>query len=332
MAAPYRLFGSELSPYSVKVRSYFRYKQVPHEWVLRNRDTQAEFDAHARLPLIPLVVGPDGWAMQDSTPILRHFESLYPVPALDPEDPVLRFLSALIEEYADEWVNKPMFHYRWAGEPDQRSAAERIAHARLPGADAAAIEAAASAVRERMVARRPLVGSTADTADQIEASLARLLAVLERHLDGRLFLFGSRPALADFGLAAQLYEMATDPTPGRIIRDRAPGVLRWVHRMLEPRAEGPFEAWDTLRPTLRPLLSREIGETFLPWSVANAKALTAGSERFTVTLDDAPFTQAPVRYQARSLAQLIAAYRENASAALDAVLADAGCLKWLQVG
>jgi len=28
-----RIFGAELSPYSVKVRSYFRYKRIPHEWV-----------------------------------------------------------------------------------------------------------------------------------------------------------------------------------------------------------------------------------------------------------------------------------------------------------
>ena len=27
----YRIFGIELSPYSVKVRSYFRYKRIPHE-------------------------------------------------------------------------------------------------------------------------------------------------------------------------------------------------------------------------------------------------------------------------------------------------------------
>ncbi len=32
----YRIFGAEMSPYSVKVRSYFRYKGIPHQWILRN--------------------------------------------------------------------------------------------------------------------------------------------------------------------------------------------------------------------------------------------------------------------------------------------------------
>jgi len=36
MAESYRIFGAEMSPYSVKVRSYFRYKGIPHQWILRN--------------------------------------------------------------------------------------------------------------------------------------------------------------------------------------------------------------------------------------------------------------------------------------------------------
>ena len=37
----HRIFGSELSPYSVKVRSFFRYKNVAHEWILRSPAVQA---------------------------------------------------------------------------------------------------------------------------------------------------------------------------------------------------------------------------------------------------------------------------------------------------
>ena len=30
MADGYRIIGAEMSPYSVKARSYFRYKEIPH--------------------------------------------------------------------------------------------------------------------------------------------------------------------------------------------------------------------------------------------------------------------------------------------------------------
>ncbi len=39
----YRIYGSELSPYSVKVRSFFRYKNLNHEWIPRSPTVQSEF-------------------------------------------------------------------------------------------------------------------------------------------------------------------------------------------------------------------------------------------------------------------------------------------------
>ena len=36
----YRIIGAEVSPYSVKTRSYFRYKGIPHEWILRGAAEQ----------------------------------------------------------------------------------------------------------------------------------------------------------------------------------------------------------------------------------------------------------------------------------------------------
>ena len=38
MADEYRIIGAEMSPYSVKVRSYFRYKVIPHQWVCVTRN------------------------------------------------------------------------------------------------------------------------------------------------------------------------------------------------------------------------------------------------------------------------------------------------------
>ena len=78
----YRIFGSELSPYSVKVRSYFRFKELPHEWLPRSPANQAEFQKYAKLPLVPLVVTPQGEGMQDSTPIIERFETAAPEPSI----------------------------------------------------------------------------------------------------------------------------------------------------------------------------------------------------------------------------------------------------------
>jgi glutathione S-transferase len=195
MADVYRIFGAEMSPYSVKVRAYFRYKAIPHQWVLRNGASQAEFEKYAKLPIIPLVVTPDGTGIQDSTPIIDRIEKLYPEPSIEPDDPVARFISALIEEFGDEWGNKWMFHYRWARDVDQISSAGRIARMRGPDASEEKHAAFAAQVRARMVDRVWFVGSNAANAPQIEAGFLEMLGLLDKHLATRPYLFGGKACL-----------------------------------------------------------------------------------------------------------------------------------------
>src|SRR5262249_60630018 len=123
------------------------------------------------------------------------------------------FVSALVEEYADEWGNKPMFHYRWFYEADQESGAERIARSMNPDADAELLAGIRGVVKARMIPRLAFVGSTRATAAQIEASFHRQLAVLERHLERRPYLFGGRPALRRFRAFGQLFPGSPHSTP-----------------------------------------------------------------------------------------------------------------------
>lgn len=324
----WRIFGSELSPYSVKVRSYFRYRDLPHDWIPRSPAVQAEFQKYAKLPLVPLVVTPEGEGIQDSTPIIERLEAAGP--ALASGDPTLDFLSALLEEYGDEWANKWMFHYRWRYQPDVWATAERIARQMMEGQGTLAVAQARAAVADRMVPRIGFVGSNPTTEPVIEASFKRALALIEAHLQTRPYLLGARPAMADFGLWGQLYELATDPTPGAIMRASSPKTMAWVERMLAPRNEGPLEAWPALAPTLMPLLKEEVAGLFLPWSTAHAAAIARGDKSFETTLGGAPWRQEPQKYHARSLAEI---RRKHAAAkdapGLDVILRESGCLRYL---
>ncbi|MDO8401281.1 MAG: glutathione S-transferase family protein [Bradyrhizobium sp.] len=331
MAEGYRIIGAEMSPYSVKIRSYFRYKAIPHQWLLRNAASQAEYDKYARMPIIPLVITPEGTGIQDSTPIIDAMEKLHPEPSIHPDDTVANFISALIEEFGDEWGNKWMFHYRWARDVDQRASAGRIARMRGPAASEEKHEAFAAQVRVRMVDRVWFVGSNEMTAPQIENGFVEMLGLLDSHLANRPYLFGGRPAFGDFGLWGQFYELWTDPTAGALIEGNTPHVLDWVHRMLWPRAEGAFESWTELAPTLMPILVRQVGKQFWLWTLANETALKQGQEEFSVTLGDKVWTQKPQKYHARSLGMLRAKYAAIADkSALDMVLAAAGCLAGLR--
>src|SRR6202051_1621855 len=188
MGDVYWIFGAAMSSYPVKTRSYFRYKAIPHQWVLRNAASQAEYEKYAKMPIIPLVVTPDGKGVQDSTPIIDAMEKLYPEPSIQPEDTVANFVSALIEEFGDEWGNKWMFHYRWARDVDQISSAGRIGRMRGPKASEQEHAAFAGQVRARMVDRVWFVGSNEVTAPQIESGFIDMLGMLDHHLAGRPYL------------------------------------------------------------------------------------------------------------------------------------------------
>ena len=329
MAKVYRIIGAEESPYSVKVRSYFRYKGIAHEWLSRV-EADDLYRRHARLPLVPLVVTPDDRGMQDSTPIIDALEPEFSEHGIHPPDTVAAFASTLLEEFGDEWGNKWMFHLRWAREIDQVGCARRLAAMMRPNATEEEIDEAAKAVRERMVNRVWFVGSNAVTAPQIERSFKDALGLLESHLATRPYLFGGRPAFADFGLWGQYYTARRDHTPRQIIEASAPNVSAWIDRMLEPVALSEFEPWESLAPSLTPLLADQVGAMFLPWSVANAAAIAAGDEEFTVQLKGNAWTQKPQKYHARSLGVLKSKYqRVSGDERVNALLRETGCLDYL---
>ena len=240
------------------------------------------------------------------------------------------FVSAVLEEFGDEWGNKWMFHFRWAREADQIACARRLAASMGGGLGVDELETAARSVVERMVNRVWFVGSNPVTAPQIEQSFQDAVGLLERHLISRPYLFGGRPAFADFGLWGQIYNARRDPTPAAIVAT-APRVNQWIDRMLLPTVEGEFEPWSSLAPTLKPLLEDQVGGLFLPWSAANAAAIAGGEEEFTVSLKGNDWTQKPQKYHARSLAALKAKYEAaKDTPGLRDVLGETGCLDVLE--
>ena len=114
---------------------------------------------------------------------------------------------------------------------------------------------------------------------------------------------------------------------GALIEGGSPRVLDWIQRMLWPKAEGAFESWARVAPTLMPILTKQVGRLFWPWTLANEKALAEGAEEFSVQLGNDVWTQKPQKYHARSLAMVRAKYAAVTDKKdLDMILAAAGCL------
>eukprot|EP00041_Stephanoeca_diplocostata_P006464 m.86253 g.86253 ORF g.86253 m.86253 type:complete len:349 (-) comp16374_c1_seq3:1662-2708(-) len=307
-----RIFGSESSPYSIKVRSYFRYKQIPHKWIARTMKNMAEIQSHSRLPIIPVVVTTDGEEVQDSTPIIEAFEQLYgDTHPIYPRNTKLRFLSQLLEEFGDEWANKWMFHFRWARAADQKAASLRIAREMIPESSEDDITDLAATFATRMTGRGFAVGSNPVTASMIEANFRVSMQLFNTHLSRFPFLLGGQPSFADFGLGAQVYQALTDPTCGGSLRSQFQHVVTWCTSMLDPgshvRPEAAFAPWSALEPTLSPILRGPV-RVFLVWSAAVTKAMENGDKSLSVDIGNGDvWTQTlggPQKYHVRSLREL----------------------------
>lgn len=329
MTAPFRLYGAELSPYSLKVRSYLRFKGLEFQWLTRSNARQEDFVRYAKLPLIPVLVDADETTMQDSTPIIEALEREYPDPSITPSDPSLAFVSALLEDYADEWLNKAMFHYRWSYPQDQESASRRIVEMIFDGAPAP--DDAEQGVRSRMVARLHHVGSSPETAPVIEGSFARLLGLLEALLGDKAYLFGGTPSLADFGFAGQFAQLLSDPTPGAMIKSQAPKLAAWIERMDKPRVQGAFGGLGDVREALTALLRDEVAGAYLVWLSANANAVATDAPAVSVEIADGRFTQKPQRYAAKAFAELRRKRGQVTDDALGALLEETGCDAFLKL-
>ncbi|MBW2724392.1 MAG: glutathione S-transferase family protein [Deltaproteobacteria bacterium] len=331
MSQPLRVIGLEMSPYSLKVRSYLRYKQIPFEWIDRNRSNEALFQRHARVQLIPLVVFSDDDTMQDSTPIIERLEAEHPEPSIHPAEPAARFVSQLLEEYGDEWCNKLMFQYRWGPKVDARSAASRIASLMFPDYPLRALRPIMIPIMiRRMVPRMAFAGANETNAPHLERSWYRTVELLEQHLSNRPYLFGARPAFGDFGIWGNLNQAYTDPTCGEHLSGHAPALVRWIERMDTPSAEGDFEPLEELLPTLGPLLSEQVAGRFLPWTLENARALEAGEPQTRLEFDGELYEQKTFKYHAWSFGKL----KEKllpvaADPQLRAVLEETGCAPFL---
>lgn len=301
----YEIHGAIGSPYSLKVRAAMRAKRLAHDWISLRASERDRVLANVRARVIPVIRCPDGSWTNDSTPFLLSIEGLGR--RLVPDDPALRFACLLLEDMADEWFMKAMFHYRWSYAPDQEWCANWLMYDSMPQAGRGRIEEAAASIRARQMDRRALVGCTPQTAPLIEASWKRsCLALQDMALGPSDFLFGNRISLADLAFFGQLRVMSADPTPMAWLRASVPYLYRWLDHADD--ASDPSGNWSDPDMALaagpvRSLLA-QAGDTYLPFLKANLEAIERGAADFSVGIEGGTFAQATFAYQARCLAFL----------------------------
>ncbi len=325
------VYGVDISYFTGKFEAYLRYKEIPYE--------ARDLDAYHYLWKVPRRLGatqypsvelPDGRWMSDTTPMIAWLEQQHPPYPVIPAEPVQRFIALLIEDFGGEWLWRPAMHYRWSNPADARLASTKLAQSvlNLP----LPLE-----LRRRWIASRQrskfVRGDGVDrrTRPHMDRAYLRVLDLIQPVLDQRPFLLGGHPTVADYGLYGSMFRhFSHDPTPARIMQERAPAVWEWVARMWNARgsriASEPL--LDGIPADLGGLLD-EIGQTHLPALAANARAHSDRRDTHGLTVQGVAYRELPTsQYRVWVLEQLrerFEALPDRARGPLEQLLRAHGC-------
>ncbi|MFN2378109.1 MAG: glutathione S-transferase family protein [Candidatus Binatia bacterium] len=259
MSKPWSFYAAPMSYFSAKVRPALQYKKIEFAEIWPTREVQKDIQARTGVRFIPVIETDTGELLQDSPRILERLEDLRPSPAIFPGDPAVRIVAELIQDFCDDVLVAQALHWRWSF-PEQRQWVE---------ADWEGVFGTlATKLAAQMAGALPFVGVTDKTRAAAEQWFHDFLDILQAHFEESRYVLGDVITVADYALFGPMFaHFARDPVPARLVRERAPLVMAWIH---EVSAAGPPSPWarpPEVRETLAPLF-KEIGRVFVPQVLA----------------------------------------------------------------
>jgi glutathione S-transferase len=329
----YTIHGALGSPYSMKMRSLLRYRRITHVWS-HGRHMQQLAAEKSLPPVIPVIEYPDGSFRNDSTPVLYDLEERHEERSVVPPYPAQAFIAHLLEDFADEWLTKAMFGYRWLEEVDQIQMSRWLSFDALKGGGLEASQGMAKIFRERQVGRMGIVGCTQENFPLIEDSTRRVMQALEDHVVNEHYLFGTRPSLAEISIYGQFSQLGVDPTAQAMMRADYPYTFRWMLHVDDMSGiEGDWDAADAPFKPVAEALMAEFGRVYVPFLLANEAAAEAGEDTFSIEVAGLPYSQGTFKYQLKCLRELRHRYGKldaETRAKVDPILVQNNCLEFLQ--
>ncbi|MEM1153617.1 MAG: glutathione S-transferase family protein [Pseudomonadota bacterium] len=288
---PITIYGSSISYFTGKLENYCRVRGIPYDFMaMTDRKIIRRETGSTQMPVVTLA---DGRWLTDTTGMIQWLEADGPGDGLIPSNPLQRFFSLLLEDYADEWLWRPAMHFRWFYPSGARFASDHLGR-----------ELGASVKIPMWVKRRILItrqrggytvgdGITPDQVPAVEAIFYRTLAQLQSIFAARPFLLGDRPSLADIAFSGPFFRhFALDPVPAEIVRQQAPAVWEWSSRLWNTRLADCSGELQSGIPDDWGAILDEVGGHYLPYLCANVDAVSKGTKRFNVSVGGVQYTGA----------------------------------------
>ena len=244
----------------------------------------------------------------------------------------MAFIDYLLEDFADEWCTKYMFHYRWALDEDADNAGTLLPFFHKTDMPVDTYKQFKPWITNKQVGRLHVVGSNDVTAPLIDASYRRFLVALESLLETQPFILGRRPSACDFAIYGQLTQLVGfDPSSRKITHALAPRVVAWTGLMEDQcgleTAGNDWTSVEEIPASLTSLLN-EVGRVYVPALLANAAALNRGDKIWEADIDGSLWSQQTFAYQGKCFEWIKGEFKvlsQSDQESVNKLLAGTGC-------
>jgi glutathione S-transferase len=200
-----------------------RYFPDTHEYKNKSGANGKMLESRSGTHQIPILETPEGWIVNDSTPILLHLDTRLETSMLYPGTPFTKCVVALIEEYFDEWMARLTIHTRWYDDDTARYVAREL----IKGSSATQVSedvlntivnSKASPIIWGRKAIRALGMTSLTQRMEGEKELVRIYTELETTLRTRKYVMGNFPCAVDAALMGGLVaHFLNDPYPKKLL-------------------------------------------------------------------------------------------------------------------
>jgi glutathione S-transferase len=286
--APYTLYKMDVSYFSGKIEAYLKYKSIPHVAVETGIKAMEDICKHTGTKKVPGIKTQDNKWLFDTTPMMQWFETQYPASPILSDDPALRFLMLLIEDYGDEWLWRPAMWWRWMPKISAKAVGNTIGKAMLDKWTGKWLGKYLAPLLGTYFSHRQKQewlwddGMTKANSHDVRDIMHREFDLLEAVFSQQPYLFGQQPSAADFGYFASMFRhFGNDPVPAEVMRRKAPHTYEWLARLWNVKANAltPSEWVWPEGGHWEPLFARISGD-YLPYLKQNADAHEQGKKRF----------------------------------------------------
>ena len=276
---PITLYGSPMSLYTARVRSYFikaglSFREVAP--VSRHYEEVILPKAGGRRSM-PTVELEDGSVIRDSVAIIDYFEARNNF-AFSPRTTCQQLISLLFDLIGAEGMYRPAMHYRWRYNENKKLVTHHFEEITPLNAS---YQFTVVGRFERMLKACDDLGVPQERIALVESLYLRLLRELDAHFKQTPYLLGGKPSIGDFGFAAPMSaHLGRDIVPLSLLHEHAPYVLRWIERMQRPdpgfsachQCSEEFLQGDEIPDTLISVL-RHIALDFMPETEAACRSI-----------------------------------------------------------